>query len=313
MKEGGEHREPLVTIGMPVFNAERFIGRALDTLVSQKNGNFELIISDNASTDRTWEICLSYASSDDRIRYYRSKQNMGPVWNFNRVFELAGGEYFMWASDDDYWDSSYIRSCLDAFKKSKDIILVGTMCKVVNSETGNFYMIDEGFSTIGLSPRERFVKYKSVIHSGKHIGAIFYGLYKRDELKKVMPLKNVIATDHLVLAELCFQGEILTVQEPLMVKHYGGTSVSIESIAIVLGITNRFIIMFPYLKREILFQKIIFQTNKLALIEKIKLSIWSFCNYFFLEVKIVRNKIWIILPTWIKQAVKRFRAWPDLR
>ena len=300
---------PLVSVVIPTYNRPDGLRRTLECITRQTYKNLEIIVSDNASeTDEVEVIAKEYIEKDPRVQYFKQEINKGAAVNFQFVLDKATGDYFMWAADDDEWDLSYIRSCLEAFKKSRDIILVGTMCKVVNSETGDFYMIDEGFTTVGLRPRERFVKYKSVIHSGKHIGAIFHGLYKRASLNSVMPLRNVIACDHIMMADLCFQGEILTVQEPLMVKRYGGASVSIENIAIVLGITNRFVIMFPYLKREILLQKIIFQTKKFTLIDKIKLSIWSFCNYLLLELKLTRNKILTILPTWIKQAIKCFCA-----
>ncbi|MEM4134638.1 MAG: glycosyltransferase, partial [Candidatus Micrarchaeia archaeon] len=81
-------RNPLVSIGMPVYNGERFIRQALDSLLAQDYENFELIISDNASEDKTPEICLEYAARDKRIRYYRNEKNMGAAWNFKRVFDL---------------------------------------------------------------------------------------------------------------------------------------------------------------------------------------------------------------------------------
>ncbi len=106
--------KPLVSIGLSVYNGERFISHALDSLLSQEFEDFELIISDNASTDRTGQICLEYAARDKRIRYYRNEYNRGAVWNFNSVFKLSCGEYFMWASHDDYFDRRYLSSCLDA-------------------------------------------------------------------------------------------------------------------------------------------------------------------------------------------------------
>jgi len=275
--------KPVVSIGLPVCNGERFLTEAIGSLLSQDHHDFELIISDNGSTDKTQEICQCYKERDKRILYYRSDENMGPAWNFNRVFELSHGEYFMWAADDDYWDPTYISSCLDGFNRSKDIILVGTICKSVDAQTGDSYLIDEGFSTVGLRPPERFVQYKSVIHSGRHIGAVFYGLHKRDELRRVMPLRNCIAADHVILAALCFQGEILTVPKLLMVKRWGGTSSSIETTASVLGITNQFFIIFPYLMRELFFQKMILQTDKLTLAEKVRLAVWSWWHYVQLE------------------------------
>ena len=269
----------LVSIGMPVCNGERHLTQALDSLLAQEHENLELLISDNASEDRTQEICLEYSTRDKRVRYYRNDINEGPFWNFNRVLELASGEYFMWASCDDYWDPRYIRSCLKGFDASEAVVLAGAVCESINAETGELIFTDRGFSTIGLTPRERFMRYKATVHGGGHIGGIFYGIYKRSALREVMPMKKVNATDHLILAELCFRGEFVTVPEKLMVKRWGGVSVSLRNIARILGIRNQLLILYPYFVREVLLQRIIFQTDRLTLPERIRLAIWSFNNY----------------------------------
>jgi glycosyltransferase involved in cell wall biosynthesis len=90
--------KPVVSIGMPVYNEERYLEQALHSLLSQSVEDFELIISDNASTDRTGEICLSYAAKDPRVRYYRLETNLGSNVNLNRVFRLSNAEYLFWAS-----------------------------------------------------------------------------------------------------------------------------------------------------------------------------------------------------------------------
>ena len=293
-----------ISIGMPVYNGEKYVRQTLNSLLTQDYEDFELIISDNASTDRTQEICLEYAAGDKRIRYYRNERNMGAVWNFNRVFELSSGEYFMWASHDDYWKYCYLRSCLNVLSASESIVLAGTMCDSIEPETGRLIFTDDGLSTIGLCPTERFLRYKSTIHAGKHIGGIYSGIYKRSALRKAMPVKKIIANDHIVLAELCFQGEFVTVQERLMVKRWGGASVSHRSNAQALGICNWFFIKCPYFIREILFQRIIFNTDKLRLLEKIRLAFWSLHHY-----------VWIgslqffspLLPSWAKYLIKRVR------
>lgn len=87
-------KQPQVSIGMPVYNGEQFLKDALDSILAQTFDNFELIISDNTSTDNTQEICKAYSAKDQRICYYRNEKNLGAAWNFNRVFELARGEYF---------------------------------------------------------------------------------------------------------------------------------------------------------------------------------------------------------------------------
>ena len=92
---------PRVSIGMPVFNGDKFIREALDSLLAQTFTDFELIISDNASTDRTEAICREYAERDKRIRYVRQAENLGPAANFRFVLDEAVGEYFMWAAADD--------------------------------------------------------------------------------------------------------------------------------------------------------------------------------------------------------------------
>ena len=104
-------RTPRVTIGLPVYNGEDFLESALDTLLAQTYTDFELVIADNASTDRTGEICRR-AARDARVRYHRNDENVGAMRNFNRVFELARGEYFMWAAHDDAHEPDYLRRCV---------------------------------------------------------------------------------------------------------------------------------------------------------------------------------------------------------
>ena len=127
---------------MPVYNGAQFICHALDSLLSQSYEEFELIISDNASTDATKNICMEYINRDERIRYYRNPTNMGASWNFNRVFDLSSGEYFMWASCDDYWDSQYIDTCLQALKTSKNIVLAGTICRSVDTDKNQLFTLE---------------------------------------------------------------------------------------------------------------------------------------------------------------------------
>jgi glycosyltransferase involved in cell wall biosynthesis len=306
------HKTPAVSIGMPVFNGERYVSQAIDSLLKQEYRNFELIISDNGSTDKTEELCRNHQMRDNRIRYYRNDHNKGPAWNFNRVFELSSNTYFMWACHDDYWDSLYLSSCLKEFANSESLVLVGSACKSVNAETETEMLVDKGISTIGLRPYERYKKYKLNLHSGSNIGGIFCGIFKRDVLCKIMPPKNRLTSDHLVLAELSLRGEFFTVGKTLMVKRWGGASKSIESIANTLGITNRFVIMFPYLEREFLLQKIIFQSDKLTLTEKFRLSRWSLWHYVQLEMKLKKELVaplfystFKIIPLWIKRPAKR--------
>src|SRR5258705_589930 len=112
-----------LSIGLPVYNGERFLAQALDCLLAQTFRNFEIIISDNASIDRTPEICRAYAQRDCRVRYVRNRRNLGAIANFNRVFELSAAPLFKWAAPDDLYDKIYLDSCVRILDDNPDVIL----------------------------------------------------------------------------------------------------------------------------------------------------------------------------------------------
>ncbi|UCF93502.1 MAG: glycosyltransferase family 2 protein [Desulfobacterales bacterium] len=101
---------PLVSIGLPVYNSEKTIVRALDSLLAQNYPNFEIVISDNSSTDKTAEICRQYAERDNRIKFNINPKNLGINANFYIVYKMAAGKYFMWAGSDDFWQPDFIRT-----------------------------------------------------------------------------------------------------------------------------------------------------------------------------------------------------------
>lgn len=108
---------PRVSIGIPVFNGGQTLRHTLDALLAQSFGDFEVVISDNASTDDTQEICEAYSAADPRIRYWRNETNLGARANYNRVFELTQGEYFRWNGHDDWIAPTYLERCLEALHR----------------------------------------------------------------------------------------------------------------------------------------------------------------------------------------------------
>lgn len=98
----------LVSIGMPAYNGAKFMRNALDTLLAQEYRSFELIISDNCSSDGTWEISKEYAARDSRIILTRNHKNIGMAQNFLKVLRMARGQYFMWAQVDDFWEPDFV-------------------------------------------------------------------------------------------------------------------------------------------------------------------------------------------------------------
>lgn len=295
---------PLVSIGLPVRNGATLLRGAIESLLGQDYSALEIIISDNASTDQTSDICREYASKDPRIRYSRNDRDIGPVENLNRVLALSNSPYFMWASHDDEWKPSYVRKCIELLERHPDTVLAAAQCVSQDSQSGKVMFTDPGLTTIGLRPAARFRRYRAAIHSGQHVGGIFYGVYRSAFLARAMPIRNIIATDHLVLAQLCLLGEFATVAEPLLLKRYGGISRSFKSIAMGLGLRNPLLTRFPYLVREAHMQQLIFQSGQLTTFEKACLSCWSASHYLWVNFLVGGAKN--LVPEFIKEPVKRW-------
>src|SRR4029078_4573899 len=113
MRNRMDHTQPLVSIGIPTYNRGSLLHRSIDSALNQDFENIEIVISDNASTDETPQVCLSYAAKDRRIKYIRQTTNLGPTTNFNEVLKHASGVFFMWLGDDDWIDTSYVRTCVE--------------------------------------------------------------------------------------------------------------------------------------------------------------------------------------------------------
>jgi glycosyltransferase involved in cell wall biosynthesis len=118
--------EPFVSIGLPVRNGERTIGRAVGSVLEQDYAHLELVISDNASDDGTEELCREFARSDARVRYVRQPENIGLIPNFYAVLRQARGTYFKWMGHDDWLAPTFVRRCVEVFDGDPALILVTT-------------------------------------------------------------------------------------------------------------------------------------------------------------------------------------------
>jgi glycosyltransferase involved in cell wall biosynthesis len=114
---------PTLTIGLPVYNGERYLTESLDALLAQTYQDFELVISDNASDDGTADICRAYAERDSRIRYLRQPVNIGAGPNHNVLVPMARGKYFKWASHDDLYDPQLLELCIEALESRPEFVL----------------------------------------------------------------------------------------------------------------------------------------------------------------------------------------------
>ena len=178
---------PKVAVGMPVYNGERYLAQAIESIISQTFVDFELIISDNASTDGTEEICKRYQKRDRRISYIRQSRNLGAGNNFISVLERANSKYFMWAACDDEWEASWLERLTHALEdRSNNSFAFGEMqCQGENGEpfwhlgNGRMFPFHSKYRSMRL-----FRHFLLPEASGK--ANLFYGLYSTSELKKLL-------------------------------------------------------------------------------------------------------------------------------
>jgi glycosyltransferase involved in cell wall biosynthesis len=207
--------KPRVSVGLPVFNGGQFLPAALDSILTQTYSNFELIISDNASTDNTEEICRAYADRDGRINYLRNKFNIGAAKNYNRVFELSSGDYFKWAAHDDLCAPEYLERCVEVLDQRYSVVVCHTKTTYINESGQEYATFDDQLDLRSARPYFRYRDY--FIRSYKRCNAVF-GLIRTSELKKTPLIGAYYSSDHVLLAELALRGEIYRVPEPLFFR-----------------------------------------------------------------------------------------------
>ena len=206
---------PKVSIGMPVYNGEKFIRDAVDSLLAQTFTDFELIISDNSSTDDTESICQEYANTDSRIKYNRQSSNIGPVANFEYVLNGATGQYFMWAACDDRWVENCLESMLNFLEGQHSYGLVFSNYKVKNLLTGK-----EVKNHVRSSDKNSKV-YNYLIRLVSMCPSLIYGLY-RTELIRNQRLEKFDFSDVHFVTEVALKTKIKILDEYLYVAGTNG-------------------------------------------------------------------------------------------
>ncbi len=212
-----ESKEQLVSIGLPTFNRAAQLKRALDSLLAQTYKNFELIISDNASTDATRQICEEYAAKDKRIRYFRQKENIGMIKNFDFVFNLAAGKYFLSAYDDDWYDPNFIIVLKRALDKNPDYgVAMSSLRRVFNDGQIKDEIIYSGKNDIS-----KF-SYGEVFSANTKwnppTSFFMSGLWRIDILQQFLPLSDSLGSDVILIYEASFMTHFYSVPEILFYK-----------------------------------------------------------------------------------------------
>lgn len=203
---------PTVTIGLPVYNGERHLAEALDSLLSQTYTDFEIVLSDNASTDRTPEICRSYADRDERIRYVRAEENRGATWNFNHVVQLASGRYFRWAAHDDVVAPTYLERCVAVLDSNPRAALSHTKVEQIDAD-GHSLGVYEGPPARREDERPWIRFHDAALWSGRN--HLIFSVIRRELLDRIPEYGAHANADGVLLARLSLLGTFVTVDEPL--------------------------------------------------------------------------------------------------
>lgn len=197
--------EPLVTIGVPVYNGERFLAECLDSLLSQRFRNFVLLISDNASTDGTEKICQTYVKADSRVRYHRNRTNIGLYGNFNLLLRLARTRYVKLATADDFWAPTMLGDSLASMEGDSSLALCHPKAVLVAEDGSEIRRYEQSCHLMDDDPAVRFRRVLTEIGLVNQL----VGVIRTDVLRSTLPLMNHTLADRVFVAELSLYGKIL--------------------------------------------------------------------------------------------------------
>ena len=196
-------KQPLVTIGLPCYNSERYIAQAIESLLAQTFTDFKIIISDNASTDSTAAICQRYAAADARVYSTRNAVNIGLTRNFNRVFDLSNSKYFKWATADDFSGPQMLADAVAILESDPSVALCYPRTVLVDAEGQETNRYVDKLNLMQDSPVERFVTLVSEIALVNH----HLGLLRADAIRRTRLWGKHVGADIGFLAELSLYGK----------------------------------------------------------------------------------------------------------
>jgi len=215
---------PKVSIGLPVYNGENFLSQALDSLLSQTYSDFELVISDNASTDRTKEISQACAERDKRVRYFRYETNRGAAWNFNNVFELSAGKYLKWAAHDDICAPEFLERCVEVLERDPGIVVCFSKTVQIDAH-GRHERKRDHIELPNLGSARAHERFHDMIAIPHECEAVF-GVIRRDVLRQTPLIGNYISSDRVLLVLLSTYGRLHELPDYLFFqREHAGRSV----------------------------------------------------------------------------------------
>jgi glycosyltransferase involved in cell wall biosynthesis len=203
---------PRVSIGIPVFNGATTVQRAIESILAQTVADFELLVSDNASTDTTEQICRGYAARDPRIRYTRQPSPISALDNFCVVLDGARAPYFMWLAADDYVLPRLVELAASVLDARPDVVCAVPRTAFLEAD-GSRRPAAGTFPLLG-DVRENLCRYLADPADNSR----FYGVYRRETIQRVLPRQAYHALDWAVVAATLLHGRHLELPEVLLVR-----------------------------------------------------------------------------------------------
>lgn len=198
-----EQNMPRVSIGLTVYNSERYLEENIESLLAQTFDDFELIITDNASEDRTQEIALSYSAADRRVRYIRNRMNIGLAGNFNQAFRLSSGEFFKWAAYDDLYAKDFLHRCVEVLDHEPSVVLAHPLIVEIDEHGETTSRSEPGPDLSSADPTIRFAR----LMRAPFWSTSLFGVVRSDAMLGTRLLTDSIASDHVLLSELVLRGQ----------------------------------------------------------------------------------------------------------
>jgi glycosyltransferase involved in cell wall biosynthesis len=213
--DGADEHTPTVSIGLPVFNGENYLRDAVESILAQTFSDFELIICDNASTDRTEEIARHYAAADPRVRYHRNETNIGGARNQKLTVDLSTGRYFRLAAHDDLIAPTFLDECVGELERRPETVICypGTVVIDTDGKQVSEYQSQRGTA---LRPSRRFAELAFRTHNCDAV----YGVMRGDVIRSAAPMGNFIDADKVFLCGLAMRGAFYAIPRPLFYKRF---------------------------------------------------------------------------------------------
>jgi glycosyltransferase involved in cell wall biosynthesis len=204
---------PAVTIGIPVYNGERYLEEAIRSVLAQTRRDLELVISDNASTDRTAEICRDYALQDGRVRCFRNPTNLGAAPNYNLAFTYARGRFFKWLAHDDLITATFAEKATHVLEARPDAVMCNSVVSYIDSKGAPLGLYDTQLGRADVaSPSRRLAQVTLPSHSCVD----FFGMFRRSALEGSLLHGSFHGADRALLAQMSLRGRMIQIPEPLV-------------------------------------------------------------------------------------------------